>query len=237
VSFSLHDASGAPFTFTSEEMQDTQTVLHGYVYEGVPPLAAEEPEAPDAAPDPLLVAAETGGLSEMADLEIGPELAGASEGAVPLTGDRTPAKVTMQMGGLGRLTEGVLAPSVRVYLRLENVRGTGVPADYDVVIDLEGDGVPPIAVGILSTFGVANASDPESDHGGEGLTQVFDISDAAERLKLTDGTAAELNVSFLRVAQGAVSESAMPLMEGLSVEGAAEAEPSIEIGRIGVYFE
>ena len=223
VPFELHDEDGTPFSFTSAEMENTTTVLHGYQYDSVPPPAV------------VVAGGPTGGVTEMADLESPPELAGASEAPLPLRGDRTPAKVRIDTAGLDRMSEGLLAPSVKVYLRLEGVRGTGVPADYDVLIDLEGDGIEPIQVGVLSTFGVANASDPESDHGGVGITQVFDITASAERLNLTDGSASELNVSFHRVAQGPVTEMALPLVDGGDVP--AEAASSVEIGRIGVYFE
>ena len=222
LTFDLHDETGAVISFNCQQMEDTTAVLHGYVYDGIAP--------------PTVVVAGAGlGESEMADLDFPAELAGASDAPIALDGDRTPATVRMQTSGLARMTEGVLAPSVKVYLRLEGVRGTGVPADYDVLIDLDGDGVEPISVGTLTTFGIANASDRDADHGGQGLTQVFDITASAERLNLTDGAATELNVSFHRVAQAPVLEAATPLFEGLEVLPLEES--TIEVGRIGVYFE
>ncbi len=71
----MHDGEGRPFTFTSRDMLDTTAILHGYRYDNVP--VAQEPPAP--APEVEVA---------MASRE-GPELAGASEGAVSLTGDVT----------------------------------------------------------------------------------------------------------------------------------------------------
>ena len=60
-------------------MEDTTQVLHGYRY-----VSIEEVPAPPA-PDVVVAAGET----EMAGLEIMPELAGASREPVALTGDTT----------------------------------------------------------------------------------------------------------------------------------------------------
>lgn len=224
VSYQLHDEDGQPFSFTSADMQPTTAVMHGYVYDTLP-------EAPTPPPDPVTPSGEL----EMADLDLDPELAGASDGPLRLDGDVTRARVTMQTEGLGRsFTESALPTPVQVYLRLEEVRGMGVPGDFDVLIDLENDDLPAVEVGILSTFGIAGASDPEADHGGTGLTQVFDITDAAERLGLTSETAPDLQVSFQRIEARAVPEAAFPAFEGLTTPEPQAAE--VQVGRIAVYF-
>ncbi|MEM7644761.1 MAG: tyrosinase family protein [Pseudomonadota bacterium] len=224
LSFQLHDADGQPFSFTCADMEDTTQVLGGYRYDTLP--APSTAVAGDIIP----------GEPEMADLGIVPELAGASDGPVQLSGATTRASVTMQTDGLGRsFTEAALPTPIRVYLRLEEVTGTGVPGDFDVMVDLDDDDQPPLTVGILTTFGIANASDPSADHGGAGLTQVYDITDAAERLNLTTETAQKVQVTFERVEQRAVTEAAFPEIEGLVTP--ARPGPTVQVGRIAIYFE
>lgn len=220
VSFQLHDENGQPFSFTSADMQPTTAVLHGYQYDSVPTV-----------PQPFSPA----GGAEMAQLDLEPELAGTSEGPVRLEGTTTRALVTMQTEALGRsFTETALPTPTQVYLRLEQVRGRGVPGDFDILVDLPEDDLPAVSVGILSTFGLSGASDPEADHGGGGLTQIYDITNAAERLKLTSETAPQLQVSFERVELGDAPEASFPQIEGLVTPEPVEAE--VEVGRIGIYF-
>lgn len=225
VDFRMHDGAGQPFTFTAGDMVDTRTVLHGYVYDTLPV----------APPGPPVPAGETEMAKRDLGLDLDPELAGASERPVRLEGAMTRARVAMSLRGLGTsFTESALPTPVRVWLRLEEVRGSGTPADFDVLVDLEGDALPPVRVGILSTFGIAAASDPDADHGGTGLTQTYDITEAAERLHLTSETAPLLQVSFARIAQGAVTEAAFPPIAGLVTP--PRRDPEVTVGRIGVYF-
>lgn len=222
VTFRLHGADDRPFDFTSADMVDTTQVLHGYSY--------------DSIPQPFIVAG-LGGGTEMSGIPpLEPELAGASEAPIKLDGARISSRVVMQEGQTRSFTESSLPTPERTYLRLENVVGKGVPADFDVLVDLEGDSEPPLAVGVLATFGIANASDPDGEHGGGGLTQVFDITDAAERLKLTTEAAPLLRVTFERVEQRAVTEA--PVLPGIDlVLTPDDSEASVEVGRVAVYFE
>ncbi len=222
VTFRLHDADDRPFDFTSADMVDTTQVMHGYTY--------------DTIPQPIVVAGLQGGTEMSGIPPLEPELAGASEGAIRLDGARTTSRVVMQAAKTRSFTESALPTPERTYLRLENVVGKGVPADFDVLVDLEGDSEPPLVVGVLATFGIAKASDPDAEHGGGGLTQVFDITGAAERLNLTTEDAPLLRVTFERVEQRAVTEATMvPGIDPLPEPATGEA--SIEVGRIAVYFE
>lgn len=222
IAFDLHDGDGNPMTFTSGETQDTTTFMHGYKYDSIPVPPFSGPLPPP-----------TEGPTILADLE--PELAGATEGPVALgTGD-TRAPVRLSTESLSKsFTETALPTPVRVYLRLENVRGSGVPTDYDVLIDLDGDAEAPLAVGTLSTFGVAKASDPDGAHGGSGMTQVFEITHAAERLRLTEADTEAVRVTFR-------AREHTGQTEAVSIPGVAAprdpGEASVEVGRVAIYFE
>jgi len=219
VRFDMHDGAGQPFAFTAEETVDTTNVLHGYLYDTIP--------TPPAAP--------AGGTEMVAMDEGEPELAGTSEGAVRLEGETTSARVVMRPDMAGKsFVEDALPTPLRVFLSLENVRGAGEPADFRILVDLEDDAEPPLQVGLLTTFGLAQASDPRAPHGGIGVTQVFDITRAADRLQLTTDAAPKLRVTFERVAEGAQPEGVPPGLEELVPE--TTEEPRVEVGRIGVFF-
>ena len=222
VTFQMYGADDQPFNFTSADMINTTQVLHGFAY--------------DTLPEPILIAALEGGTEMSGIPPLEPELAGSSEAPLKLDGARTSARVVMQEAQTRSFTESTLPTPERTYLRLENVVGKGVPADFDVLVDLEGDSERPMVVGVLATFGIANASDPDAEHGGGGLTQVFDITDAAERLNLTTEAAPLVRVTFERVEQGAVTEATL-LPEIDSLPKLETGESSIEVGRIAVYFE
>lgn len=215
--FDMHDGAGQPFTYTSQDMLDTTQVMHGYVYDTLPMAQATTPPVAKL---------------EMTDIAIEPELVGTSDGPVPLDGDSIRASVTLRHEER-RLTEGA-AGAMRVYMRLEDVRGQGTPGSFDVLIGLRGQDRR-LFVGTLSTFGIAEASNPAREHGGNGITQLFDISDAARELGLTSGEASQIEVDFRHVAQLPLAESAFP--PAPFEPDLPKETPQVEVGRIAVYFE
>ncbi len=219
TTFDMHDGAGNPFRFTCNDMIDTTTVLHGYRYDTLPEGAI--PEAGDL----ILMAAST---EES-------ELAGTSEGPVTLGGEIVRSRVVMHPDLVGKsFVESALPTPMQVYLQLEGVRGTGIPNDYLVLVDLEGDTEPPLQVGILTTFGIANASNPDRDHAGAGTTQVFDITQAAARLRLTTEAAPLLQVTFQRIPDGAVPETVPDWLP--DIRRAPLADSTLQVGRVSVYF-
>lgn len=223
LSFNMHDGAGNPFTFTPFETEDTTTFLHGYQYDSIPVPPFSTPQL-----------GPTEGVAILADLE--PELAGTSRNAVKLEGGLTRAPVDLATEGLSKsFTESGLPVPMKVYLRLENVRGTGLPSDYEVLIDLEGDAEEPLRVGTLSTFAISNSSKTDSAHGGNGITQVYEITYAAERLKLTEENTTQVQVSFREIEQGPVPEAGSLQIPGAQMP--EPEEPSVEVGRIAIYFE
>lgn len=223
ISFDMHDGDGVPFQFDCAGMRDTTTVLHGYRYDSIPPAPTPTPGPTSEGEMVIMAAADDA------------ELAGASEGPVELTQDKVRARVKMQpeLSGMSFLESAMPTP-IHVYLRLEGITGRGIPQDYRVMIDLEGDTEPPLPVGLLTTFGVANASNPDAPHGGAGLTQIYDITKAAERLKLTTESAPLVQVTFEKVPGGAVPESAPHGLEDLTHK--SEEDSHLQVQRIGIYF-
>jgi len=221
VAFNMHDAARKPFTFVSADMLDTTRVLHGYRYDSVP--VAQEPTTP--------------ALVEVAMVAEGrPELAGANDGTVRLEGAVTRTVVTLRPQLTTRsFTEATKPRPRRVYLNLENITGTGVPGDFNVFLHMQDDSREPVLAGVMTTFGLARASDPDRAHGGSGLNQVFDITGLADQLGLTSGTVARLQVSFVR--EGVpLAEEGMP--HGLEdYVQAARPESSIQVGRVSLFYD
>ncbi|MDQ3283630.1 MAG: tyrosinase family protein, partial [Acidobacteriota bacterium] len=72
------------------------------------------------------------------------------------------------------------APPDRVFLNLENVRSVNDATMLNVYVNER-------PAGNISLFGVRRASMPDSEHGGEGLTFVLEITDIVDELHLQSG--------------------------------------------------
>ena len=216
VDFRFKGANGATLTLKSRDVLDTTALLHGYSYDGVP--VAHEPAA--------------GGVGVMGvggqDDEPQPMLLGANAGPLEL-GDQTRTEVAIDAG---IVPFGVTA-GAKTYLSLENVTGAGNPGDYDVYVDLPGDGREPIRVGKLTVFGLERASDPDRMHGGGGLNQAFDITDAAATLGLRPQDAGRLAVTFRRDAPAPSDDGVPEALADYAPRRAAA--PSIKVGRVSLY--
>ena len=178
----------------------------GYVYESTDP--------PEGTPVPERAAVADGGREEFRVAE--PELVAASEGVdlsrrstVPVVGDPASRR---------RLES---APA-HWYLRVENVTGESPNAvAYEVYLDLPDDSAPlehpDHRAGSVSSFGVPEATRRGSEHGGAGLTHVFDITDVVNRLGDWDPATASVTV--------------VPVDE----TGEVEEGGDVRAGRIGIY--
>jgi tyrosinase len=217
VEFNMHDGKGKPFTYVSGDMLDTTKVLHGYKYDSVP---VPQPDALES----LEVA--------MADERGQPELAGANAGPITIEGDVTHTDVPMlRKPGL----ESVQAAPKHVYLSLENITGVGTPGNYKVYVEMPGDGKEPMLAGVMTTFGLERASDSSRDHGGSGLSHVFEITDLAGQLGLTTGTVSHLKVSFVRMEAPPVSMESVPGLEDYAPP--VERPTSIKVGRVNLFYD
>ena len=113
----------------------------------------------------------------------------------------------------------------RWYLRVEDIVGESpaVPG-YDVYVNLpEGERAgdhPELRAGGIASFGIPEASQPDAEHGGNGLTDVFDITELVA--ELFGGEA--WNPS-------AITVTVVPV----GVSGEAEEGGDERAGRISVY--
>lgn len=212
--FALHDGTGGEIALTPAAVLDTTALLHGYVYDDTP--VAKESE---------------GGPGVMAIARPGPAtLAAANEGPIEL-GDETATSV----GFLGGPSLMGAAPGGerRVYLNLENVTGTGMPGDFDVLVRQTGDLGEPVYVGRLTTFGLERASDPDLGHGGGGITQAFDVTAIADDLGLDEASVGDFEVLFRRDAPGASDEAPGALAEYSPVR---RGPATVRVGRVSLFY-
>ncbi len=171
----------------------------GYVYDDAP-AATVAPDARGIAP------------AAMAGPPPEPEIAGASDGSVPLVPG---SSASIRMVGPAPRGRGVAPqelPDREVFLRLEGVRGTDVGVGvYAIYVGVpEGDDPeshPELKAGLLATFGLEASSRP----GGHGITQSLKITSIARHLREQGRwDPNELRVSFVEEtpARGIAPETA-----------------------------
>lgn len=87
----------------------------------------------------------------------------------------------------------------RVFLSLENIRGNEGSGVFDVILHKPDApaGAPGTKAGSISLFGLENASNPDGDHGGAGLTKTLEITKAVDAMKLDQAQAGTLDVEIV----------------------------------------
>ena len=121
-----------------------------------------------------------------------PKVIGANSEKVTI-GDNpveTAVKIARQEGANLVAAMGPGAPAVaaggRTFLKLENIRGASAAGGLKAYVNPPagaGDDLPEDRVaGAAALFGLASASKVDGQHGGNGITLIFDISDLAQRL-------------------------------------------------------
>ena len=215
-----------------QDVLDTTAAPLLYTYEGVPlPGHAIQDIALALANRPF----DPGGPIEepMADQRPA-QLVGATEGPIALHSGASHATIpvtprkAVEAFAAGPQALGMDAtPAVQhTYLTLENVTGSRLPAgSYAVYVNVpEGKHPqqhPDRQAGHFSMFGVTEASQPESEHGGSGMNFSFDITGLARRLQ----ESGDWDPGALRVSVAPTT--------ALPKEAAVDGD--VQIGRIGVY--
>jgi tyrosinase len=148
-----------------------------------------------------------------------PELIGASEGSVKVTGTGG-AAVRIDPAASRSLRTGVTraasmdartaAEPARVFLKLEGIRGTSDAAIYRVYVNLPANATPQNnpaqyadrLAGTVSLFGVSAASDADGPTAGSGLNQVLEITNIVDALHLSGDALDKLDVQFVPATPG-----------------------------------
>lgn len=202
--FQMPKPDGSAWVYTPAEMSDLSSL--GYEY--------DDTWLPDEAPTPAIRLARLGLRSDMfAAAEGRPmggpktvELMGANEQPLRLTGDEARATVAVDATPRRRVQESFAAAPGgagpdRVFLNLENVRASKDTVAFSVYVAPRGD--RPAAsgeqrgrlAGSVALFGAGQATEPDGEHAGDGLTYVLEITDIIDDMHL----AGELDASQLDV--------------------------------------
>lgn len=228
--FVMPGLGGAEWLFTARDVLDSTASPLEYRYEDEAPhaIAPRLTRRLRAIGGPAAAAAQG---REVVTPGGHPELIGASDGEVRVTG-RTSAQVQLDAGATQTLRAGAnrMAASrdaaaagpepARVFLKLENIRGTSDAAIYHVYIDVPADAdpadYPARRAGTVSLFGVSAASDPNGPNAGSGINQVLEITEIVDALNLSGDALQHLDVRFVPAR-------------------AAVADSNFSIGRLSVY--
>ena len=172
---------------------------------------AAEPPAP--MPEPELLGATTGiDFSRRSAVDI--ELAANDRVAAQAAGEES------------------LEEPPRWFLRVEDVAGTAPKAPmYDVYLNLPGEAAatdrPDLRAGSITSFGLPQASDPEAEHGGIGITQTFDVTDvitSSSRATTRRSTPRRSPSTSCRSASRARSRTAATCAPGASASTRADGD-------------
>ena len=127
------------------------------------------------------------GASDMAD----PEVIGANNEKLVLGSKPAETAVKLESAAGGAVV-AAMAPgaalegrSRRLFLKIENIRGASTAGGLKAYVNLPAGADEPAkenVAGSAALFGLSSASKVDGQHGGNGITVVFDITDLARRL-------------------------------------------------------
>ena len=218
---------GKAWVYTPQQMSSLAQL--DYTYDNLPALAPAADPLPQRLTR-LKAGAEAAKVAQGAAVTPGDnmELVGASQGALAIQGPRARTAVKLD-AAVRRKVSASLArasasePPDRVYLSLDNVRGTRDACVLGVYVDLP-EGArpadhPELFAGSVSLFGLTAASAAEGKHGGAGLNFILDITNIVDTLHLKNALDVE-SLPVTIVPRRAVPEAAQ-----------------ISVGRISIYRE
>ncbi|HUE84780.1 MAG TPA: tyrosinase family protein [Vicinamibacterales bacterium] len=217
VSFFLHDAQGAEVAHAASEVVDTTVPPLNYRYDTVAdPLGGVMGAAPEAARRTTMAAQQ-------------PEMVGASEGPIVLTGGAATTRLAVS-APTGPAALRAAAEPPAVHLNIENVTGLESEGTYAVYLNVpEGESPeahPELFAGLVPMFGVPEATRGDANRPGDGLTFSLEITDVVRRLEASGAWADEVRVTF--------APEGMPVARPAGVSAPVPAP--ITVGRVSLYY-
>ena len=200
--FEMPGPDGQLHKFTPADTLPGKTLAPTYddlqIGTGLPPVAASLEEVTGAAPMPAQFTTEEPPPAN---------LVGSNSGKITITGAPATTEVKLQP----EVTEAVgLVGEERVFLNLENVRGTAPSARLMIRIGAPSAGAAlaedssysvPVAL-----FGLKQATASDGEHGGNGINVAVDITEIAGKLQEEAGASIDqLQVRIEQQAEGEVS--------------------------------
>jgi tyrosinase len=190
--FAMPLPGGVSWTYTPAQMGDLTKLDYKY----------DDVTAPAPAPGigarlqrlgatPALAAAAKGEAMAQAPQNV--ELLGANDGALNLVGAEARTSIAVDPAVRAKVSASLTAaPQAaapdRVFLNLENIRGLNDATIFNVYVNApEGEDPaqhPENLAGSVALFGVRKASRADTEHAGDGLTYVLEITDIIDALHL-----------------------------------------------------
>ena len=238
--FVFPDENGAQQNPPVEEFLSTPQI--GYTYEDVaPPAVAEETSAARVVTEGTVSVAGSVGGVVMPD----PEMVGASERPVVLTGARATVEVAIDRRAVEARARDISEASgpQHVYLSLEDIEAERNPGlVYAVYLTADPDSAEESHyIGTVSFFGVEHLSRKDLDrHAPHGFRQNFDITGHVEQMRAEGAWNEERVVVSLEVIEmqpapdTAAAEAAEHVAEDQE-ERRAGGEPRVTIGRVSIF--
>jgi tyrosinase len=201
--FSMPMPGGTPWDYVPGDMADLAELDYAYDdYSPPEPVAQPGQRLTRLGVTAAAVGAPSGGTAVSGKTSV--ELVGANREALPIGADGARTTVQLDTGVRRKMAATLAAPTPtaapdRVFLNLENVRGSADATAFQVYVDLP-DGANPAdhperLAGSIALFGVRKASLADGEHAGNGLTYVLEITRIIDTLHLSHS----LNVNTLDV--------------------------------------
>ncbi|HEY3835842.1 MAG TPA: tyrosinase family protein [Bryobacteraceae bacterium] len=208
--FSMPMPDGSSWDYVPADMVDLKKL--GYTYDDLSAAKAALPsvvtrlETLGASP---AVAAAKKGAAVAGGKNV--EMIGASKAAVPVVGSEANATVQLDTGVRDKVSASLRAAAHeaspapdRVFLNLEHVRGLDDSTAFSVYVGLPAGANPAahpeLMAGSVALFGARKASQRDSEHAGQGLTFVLEITQIVDALHLKNALdVASLDVRIVPV--------------------------------------
>jgi tyrosinase len=189
------------------------TTALGYVYDDIsdPLGGATRLSMRLAALRPRLQSAQSDAVTEDRPVDRQPpktELLGSNDTEITLGANAVRSRIKLATGPLSTLShsfnrrtmaENTPGEPDRVFLQMQNIRGTDDAGVFDVYLHGPKDapGAPGVKAGSIGLFGLSQASTPDGDHAGNGLNKTIEITKAVDAMKLDPAQTENLDVEIV----------------------------------------
>jgi tyrosinase len=168
-----------------------------------------------------------------------PELVGATERPIELTGKPETVTVDIDRGAAEAALGAAAAKPEHVYLSVDDIEGERNPGTvYGLYVNLPDEASPAVAeshhAGNVSFFGIERARNPRGDEQPHNLQMTTEITDLARALE-ADGewSGDRVEVSFRPL--GLIPDDRPELAHALP-ESVSESDPPVRIGRVSILY-
>jgi tyrosinase len=216
ISFDLHDEHETPVSLTPADVRDTEASRFAYKYDDITDPLGPTPEGA-MVPE----GAKVMGMGRI------PEMVGATETGLTLTGQRLTTQIAVSPPS-GPALEAPGEPK-RTILNIENITADRRANGYAVYVNLPEGGDPANYrdrfAGNIPLFGIDATENPDNLHASDGLHYALDISRVVRDLQMRG----QWNPGTLRL-------TFIPKNRRGGLEAAADEVP-VKVGRVSLYTE